>query len=57
MHDAQKFVLVPNVLCVAGAFLFGFTGLTAVMISNLGTLNLFNRAVGSLRDLEPDGRA
>src|SRR5262249_8100742 len=35
--DAQKLVLVPNVLCVAGAFLFGFTGLTAVMITNLGT--------------------
>jgi cation transport ATPase len=56
VHDAQKLVLVPNVLCVAGAFLFGFTGLTAVMISNLGTFNLFNRAVGSLRELEPAGR-
>ena len=56
VHDARKLVLVPNVLCVAGAFLFGFTGLTAVMISNLGTFNLFNRAVGSLRELEPTGR-
>ncbi len=56
VHDAQKFVLLPNVLCVAGAFLFGFSGLTAVMISNLGTFGLFNRAVADLRDLEPDGR-
>ncbi len=52
---AQKLVLVPNVLCVAGAFLFGFTGLTAVMITNLGTLGLFNRSVGTLRELEAAG--
>ncbi|MGP0062216.1 MAG: hypothetical protein ACLQGP_01270 [Isosphaeraceae bacterium] len=56
LHEAQRFVLLPNVLCVAGAFLFGFTGLTAVMISNLGTFSLFNRAVSSLRELEPAGR-
>ena len=56
LHEAQRFVLLPNVLCVAGAFLFGFTGLTAVMISDLGTFSLFNRAVSSLRELEPAGR-
>ena len=49
----QKLVLVPNVLCVAGAFLLGFTGLTAVVISNLGTFGLYSRAVGSLRELGP----
>lgn len=54
--DAQKLVLLPNVLCVAGAFLFGFTGLTAVMITNLGTYGLFNRSIGPLRELEPAGR-
>jgi cation transport ATPase len=54
--DAQKLVLAPNVLCVAGAFLFGFTSLAAVMITNLGTFSLYNRAVGSLRALEPAGR-
>ena len=54
--DAQKLVLLPNVLCVAGAFLFGFTGLTAVMITNLGTFGLFNRSIGTLRELEPAGR-
>ena len=46
-------VAVPNLFCVAGAFLFGFSGLTAVMISNLGTLALYRRAVGSLRELVP----
>jgi cation transport ATPase len=56
IHSFQKLVLVPNVFCVAGAFLFGFTGLTAVMISNLGTLGLYSRAVGSLRELDPQGR-
>jgi Cu2+-exporting ATPase len=51
--DAQKLVLLPNVLCVAGAFLFGFTSLTAVMITNLATFGLYNRAAGSLRALNP----
>ena len=51
--EDQKLVLIPNVFCVAGAFLFGFSGLTAVMISNLGTFGLYSRAVGSLRELEP----
>jgi cation transport ATPase len=46
--DAQKFVLVPNIICVAGAFLFGFSSLAAVVISNVGTLSLFHRARGSL---------
>jgi Cu2+-exporting ATPase len=54
--DAQNLVLAPNVLCVAGAFLLGFTGLTSVMISNFGTFSLYNRAVGSLRELKPADR-
>jgi Cu2+-exporting ATPase len=54
--DAQKLVVAPNVLCIAGAFLFRFTSLASVMITNLGTFTLYNRAVGSLRDLEPAGR-
>jgi cation transport ATPase len=54
--DAQKLVLIPNVLCVAGAFLFGFTGLTSVMITNLGTYGLFNRSAGGLRELGPSAR-
>jgi Cu2+-exporting ATPase len=50
---AQKLVMVPNVFCVAGAFLFGFTSLTAVVITNLATFTLYNRAIGPLRDLKP----
>ena len=50
--QAQRFILVPNLLCVAGAFLFGFTGLTAVMLSNLGTLSLYRIASDSLRGLD-----
>jgi Cu2+-exporting ATPase len=53
--DVQKIIMLPNVLCVAGAFLLGFTGLTAVMLSNLGTFSLFQRAAGSLRALKPAG--
>ena len=55
--QAQRLILVPNLLCVAGAFLFGFTGLTAVMLSNLGTLGLYRIASDSLRGLESPGRA
>jgi Cu2+-exporting ATPase len=57
VRDAQTFVFVPNVLCVAGAFLFGFTGLAAVIITNVGTFSLYSKAVGSLRALEPAGTA
>jgi cation transport ATPase len=56
VHDAQKLVLAPNVLCVAGAFLFGFSGLTSVMITNLGTFGLYNRTLGSLRELNAADR-
>ncbi len=52
VDQAQKLILVPNLLCVAGAFLFGFTGMTAVMLSNLGTLGLYRIASDSLRGLD-----
>ena len=48
-RSAQNFILVPNLLCVAGAFLFGATALSSVLITNLGTFGLYSRAVGSLR--------
>lgn len=44
MHGA----LGPNLLCVAGCFLLGFTSLHAVVISNLGTLALYKRATARL---------
>ncbi len=52
VDQVQKLILVPNLICVAGAFLFGFTGLTAVMLSNLGTLGLYRRSADSLRGLD-----
>ena len=55
VHQAQQLILVPNLLCVAGAFLFGFTGMTAVMLSNLGTLGLYRIASDSLRGLDSPG--
>jgi cation transport ATPase len=53
--EAQQFILLPNLLCVAGAFFFGFTGMTAVMLSNLGTLGLYRRVSDSLRGLDTLG--
>jgi Cu2+-exporting ATPase len=52
VQEAQQLILLPNLVCVAGAFLFGFTGMTAVMLSNLGTLGLYRRASDSLRGLQ-----
>jgi cation transport ATPase len=52
----QRLILVPNVLCVAGAFFLGATALTAVMLSNLGTFGLYSSAVGALQAVEPVGR-
>jgi cation transport ATPase len=34
---AQYAVMAPNLLCVAGAFAFGFTPMAAVFLSNFGT--------------------
>jgi hypothetical protein len=41
--------MAPNLLCVAGAFTFGWTGLAAVIISNFGTSMVYDRARRSLR--------
>jgi cation transport ATPase len=35
-------VLVPNLLCIAGAFFLGFTSLAAVVLTHLGTLAVFS---------------
>jgi hypothetical protein len=40
--------MTPNLLCVAGAFSFGLTGLAAVLISNFGTSMAYNNAMRSL---------
>jgi P-type E1-E2 ATPase len=37
VRTVHRAILIPNLLCVAGAFLLGFTSLSAVVITNLGT--------------------
>ncbi|WP_165073993.1 P-type ATPase [Paludisphaera rhizosphaerae] len=46
-RSARRFVLVPGVMCVAGAMFFGVTSLAVVVVNNLGTLQLYRRAAGS----------
>ncbi len=46
---ARRLALAPNLACVAGAFAFGFTGLAVVVISNLGTGMVYNRARRALK--------
>ncbi len=48
----QGLVLIPNVVCIAGAFLFGFTSLVAVVLSNLGTYSVYSRTRTTLRRTE-----
>jgi hypothetical protein len=45
-------VIAPNLLCVAGAFAFGFTPMAAVLLSNLGTSVAYNGAKRALREAE-----
>jgi hypothetical protein len=55
LRTAERMTLGPNLICVAGAFAFGFTSLTSVLVSNLGTFGVYARATGSLRELRhPD---
>ena len=56
LRALQRFILVPNLLCVAGAFFFGATALTAVMVSNLGTFGLYSSALRALQTVGPSGR-
>jgi len=46
---ARYAVMVPNLLCVAGAFAFGFTPMAAVLLSNFGTSLAYNGAKQALR--------
>jgi cation transport ATPase len=48
----QGLVLIPNVVCIAGAFFFGFTSLIAVILSNLGTYSVYSRTRTTLRRTE-----
>jgi cation transport ATPase len=57
LNEARRLTLLPNLLCVAGAFTFGFTSLTSVVISNLGTLGVYTRSARSLHAVRPPGLA
>jgi len=46
-------VIAPNLVCVAGAFAFGFTPMAAVLLSNFGTSVAYNGAKRALREAEP----
>jgi Cu2+-exporting ATPase len=48
----RNLILIPNLFCIAGAFLFGFTGMAAVVLSNLGTYSVYSRSRAALRRTE-----
>ena len=57
VHDrrilvAQGSALIPNLFCVAGAFFLGFSSLTTVAITNLGTYSTYARTSAAIRGLE-----
>jgi hypothetical protein len=45
--------MTPNLLCVAGAFAFGFTPMAAVFLSNFGTSLAYNSAKRALSMTAP----
>jgi Cu2+-exporting ATPase len=50
-HQEQlhfNLILIPNVVCVAGALLFGLTSLAVVVLSNLGTFSVYSRSRAAL---------
>ena len=51
-HQEQlhfNLILIPNVVCVAGALLFGLTSLAVVVLSNLGTFSVYSRSRAALQ--------
>jgi cation transport ATPase len=52
LKTAYGHALIPNLLCVAGAFMWGFTSLASVAVTNLGTYGLYLRTTTSIRSLE-----
>ena len=51
IREARNAALGPNLLCVAGAFLMGFTSMTTVIVTNLGTFRIHARASATIRNL------
>jgi len=49
---AHGYALIPNLFCVAGAFVWGFTSLASVVVTNLATYSVYARTTTSIRSLE-----
>jgi hypothetical protein len=47
-----RFAIVPNITCIAGAFLLGFTSLAAVLITNIGTYAIYSGNAVRLKLME-----
>jgi cation transport ATPase len=50
MERVRYAVMLPNLLCVAGAFALGFTPMAAVFLSNFGTSVAYGAAKRALRE-------
>jgi cation transport ATPase len=50
MERVRYTVMLPNLLCVAGAFALGFTPMAAVFLSNFGTSVAYGAAKRALRE-------
>jgi hypothetical protein len=48
----RNLILVPNVACIAGALLLGFSSLAVVVLSNLGTLTVYSHGRDALSRTE-----
>src|SRR5262249_21279573 len=48
----HKLILVPNVACIAGALLLGFSSLVVVALSNLGTFAVYSHGRDALSRTE-----
>ena len=60
VHTVHDMILIPNLFCVAGAFFLGFTSLSSVVITNLGTWAIYagfpHRRTGTNRRSDPQLR-
>ncbi len=50
--SARGRAILPNLVCVAGAFAWGFTSLASVILTNLGTYSIHAQTRSSIRALE-----
>jgi cation transport ATPase len=52
LRVAHGYAMIPNLACIAGAFVWGFTSLASVVVTNLGTYCVYARTTASIRSLE-----